>query len=336
MVQSGLVDGLLYPDQLESEAAKAVGSNVGMRHAALDAPGQREERWTPPPKIAVVRVEGDILGGEGGQDPFGAVHVAGAGPIARRIRQAADDPSVKAIVVRIDSPGGDGNASDLIWRELVRARKEKKKPVVASMGDVAASGGYYVAAGADEIFAEPSTVTGSIGVFIGHFDAEQLYGKLGLHMVTTRRGESADLFSTARDLTDKERGMLQTWVEGFYGQFIGHVAEARGLATAQVDALGRGRVWTGSQALDRKLVDHLGGLKDALDSAKRRAGIAPGDAVEVEDEVSPQLGLTDLALAKALEAVPVPQVMGRAAHAVRLLGEPGTLRAALPFDLEVR
>src|SRR5205085_10446964 len=110
---------------------------------------------------------------------------------ARQIHAAADDGQVAAIVVRVDSPGGDGTASDLIWRELVRARKEKKKPVIASMGDVAASGGYYVAAGADEIFAEPGTVTGSIGVFIGHFDATALFDKLGLNLTTVKRGRSA-------------------------------------------------------------------------------------------------------------------------------------------------
>jgi protease-4 len=239
-------------------------------------------------------------------------------------------------VVRIDSPGGDGNASDLIWRELVRARKEKKKPVVASMADVAASGGYYVAAGADEIWAEPQTITGSIGVFVGHFDAEELYGKLGLHMVTVRRGASADLFSTARDLTDRERATLQGWVEGFYSQFLDRVAEARKMDKAEVDKVARGRVWTGEQALQRKLVDHLGGLDDAIAAARERAGISAGDEIEVVDEVSAQVGLSDLAVAKALEGVKLPSVLSRAMRAARLVGEPNTIRAILPFDLEVR
>src|SRR5205823_15040508 len=127
---------------------------------------------------------------------------------------------VSAFVGRVDCPAGDGTASDLLWRELVRARKEKQKPVIASMGDVAASGGYYVAAGADAIFAEPATITGSIGVFIGHFDASVLFGKLGLNLETVKRGASADLFSPNRSLTEREKKTLQNWVDSFYDGFV--------------------------------------------------------------------------------------------------------------------
>ena len=331
-VKEGLVDGLLYPDQLEEETGKVLGAKAGLERLALDEPDRRNERWGSPPKVVVVRVEGNILRGEGGSDPFGTVRIAGSGPIARKIRQAADDPGVAAIVVRIDSPGGDGNASDLIWRELVRARKEKKKPVVASMGDVAASGGYYVAAGADEIFAEPQTITGSIGVFAGHFNLHELYSGLGLNLTTVKRGESADLFSTARPLTDKERAMFQGWVEGFYSTFLDRVAEGRKLDKAEVDKVARGRVWTGAQALERKLVDRLGGLDDAIASARQRAGV---DDAEVIDQVSPQVGLSDLAMAGTLTSLPLFSSWARAARAAAIVGEPGTLRAILPYDLEV-
>jgi len=334
-VQAGLIDGLVYPDQLEEEAGRILGGKVSLQRVSTSQPSRREVRWGGRAKIAVVPVTGDIIRGEGGRDPFGVVRVAGSDSIARRIRQAADDPFVAAIVVRIDSPGGDGNASDLIWRELVRARKEKKKPVIASMGDVAASGGYYVAAGADEIFADPGTITGSIGVFVGHFDAQELLGKLGLNFVTVKRGESADLFHPNRALTDAERKTLQAWVDSFYQEFVGRVAEARGLSRAEVDKVAQGRVWTGSQALERKLVDRLGGFEEALAEAKRRAGLSPDEEVELEDEEAVAVELSDFAGASALDAVPM-RLAPRALRALRLLGEPGTMRAALPFDLEVQ
>jgi protease-4 len=334
-VQAGLIDGLAYPDQLEEEAGKLLGGTTTLRKVGTDEPARRDLRWGERPRIAVVRVVGTIARGEGSRDPFGAVRVVGSEPIGRQIRRAADDPRVAAIVVRIDSPGGDGTASDLIWRELIRARKEKGKPVIASMGDVAASGGYYVAAGADAIFAEPGTVTGSIGVFIGHFDAEGLLGKLGLNLETVKRGASADLFTPNRALSEAERKTLQTWVDGFYDEFLARVSQARGLSRTEVDRIAQGRVWTGAQALERKLVDRLGGLEDALAEAKRRAGLSPDDEVELDDEESVEVDLTDFAGLTALDLAPMG--MGpRAIRALRLLGEPGTLRAAMPFDLEVQ
>jgi protease-4 len=246
-------------------------------------------------------------------------------------------------VVRIDSPGGDGNASDLIWRELRRARKEKGKPVVASMGDVAASGGYYVAAGCDDIFAEPSTITGSIGVFFPKFDASELYEKLGVHMETVKRGASADLFGTNRPFTASEKATLQEWVDSFYEQFVERVAEARKLTREQVDAVARGRVWTGNQALERKLVDRLGGLQDALAFAGERAGLQAGDEVDVEDHGrAATLELSSIGAAALGSELPlallgeVPRREAtRALKALSLLGEPGTLRAVLPFVIEV-
>jgi protease-4 len=331
-LEAGLLDGLVYPDQLEEEVGKLLGGKISLEKTGLEPPALRETQWGVRPRITVVRVEGNILRGEGRRDPLGAVKVAGSEPIARRIRRAADDPEVKAIVVRIDSPGGDGTASDLIWRELVRARKEKKKPVIASMGDVAASGGYYVAAGADEIWAEPSTITGSIGVFVGHFNLQELYGKLGLTLTTLKRGESADIFSTARDLNDGERRTLQTWVENFYDQFVDRVAEARGLSREQVHAVAQGRVWTGAQAQERKLVDRLGSFEEAVQAAKKRAGIS--GEVDLDDEIEAQLDVEDLTLSGGVLST-VPGA-ARAVRALQLLGEPGTVRAILPYDLEVR
>ncbi|HWE22776.1 MAG TPA: signal peptide peptidase SppA [Myxococcales bacterium] len=327
----GLVDAVLYPDQLEQEVGKLIGGRVKLDKIGTEPEARRSVRWAPPPKVAVVRVEGDIARGQGGSDPLGVVEVAGSETIARRIHRLADDSSVKAIVVRIDSPGGDGNASDLIWRELVRAR-EKGKPVVASMGDVAASGGYYVAVAADQIYAEPSTITGSIGVFIGKFDLEELYRTLGLKLVTNKRGKSADLFSTARMMTPEERTMMQQWVDASYALFVERVAQGRHMPRERVAELARGRVWSGQQALERGLVDKLGGFRDAIAAAKVRAGIAPDDPVVVDDP-----GKREVSVAPVLQFLPgaLKSISERTVRALSLLGEPGTVRAALPFDLEV-
>jgi len=328
-LQAGLVDGLLYPDQLEEEASKVLGHKEALVKTSVEPEDVRDVRWGLRRKIEVIRVEGDIVRGEGVRDPFGAVDVAGSDAIARRIRQAADDPQVAAIVVRIDSPGGDATASDLIWRELVRARKEKKKPVIASMGDTAASGGYYVAVGADTILAEPSTITGSIGVFLGHFDASALFDKLGLQFTTVKRGVSADIFNPDRGLSDEERKTLQAWVDESYDTFLDRVAQARNMQKPEVDEIARGRVWTGAQALERKLIDRFGSLGDAIATAKVRAGALDADVV---DEVPLNVQLTDVA---GLSMTLPPGIAPRALHALHLLGDSGAVQAALPCDLEI-
>ena len=210
--------------------------------------------------------------------------------------------------------------------------KEKGKPIVVSMGDVAASGGYYVAVAADEIYALPSTITGSIGVFIGKFDLEELYRSLGLNFVTNKRGKSADLFSTTRALSGDERRMMQQWVDAFYVQFLDRVAQGRHLSRERVGELAGGRVWSGQQALERGLVDKLGGLRQAIQAAKVRAGIGPEEAVTLDDP-----GKREVSVAPVLELLP-GALRPMSSHTVRafsLLGAPGTVRAALPFDLEV-
>ncbi len=344
-VNGGLFDALGYPGELEEEVAKALGKKVPLREVSLPGGNERKVRWGSLPRIALIRVEGTISSGASQGDVLGLMASVGSDSVVKQIRRAADDPRVRAIVVRIDSPGGDGNASDLIWRELQRARKEKHKPVVASMGDVAASGGYYVAVGCDEIFAEPSTITGSIGVFSAKIDASELYEKLGLHFETVKRGQSADLLGTTRPSTDAERKTLQAWVDSFYEQFVARVAEGRKLTPEQVDKVGRGRVWSGQQAQEQGLVDKLGGLEDAIASAAARAGLHAGDELEVDDHGRAEaLELSQLAAAAvgpaqlfgaALGGVPRREAV-RALRAVSLLGEPGTVRAVLPYVIEVR
>ena len=350
-VESGLLDGAVYPDRLEEAVGKVLGVTQGeqrvpLRKIGTEAGALRETRWGARPKVVVIRVEGEI-GLEAGAGLLGGGGQSGR-EIARRIHRAADDPAVVALVVRIDSPGGDGNASDLIWRELVRARKEKGKPVVASMASVAASGGYYVAAGADAIWAEPSTVTGSIGVFAGRFDASELFSKLGVTAATVKTSASADWMEPNRSLTDAERRRLQSMVDEFYEGFVAKVAEARKLTPEAVDKVARGRVWTGAQAQGKGLVDHLGGLQEALVEAKRRAALAADADVEVVDEPADGAGALQRASSAAEElwsgaaarALGLPPALtsgplGAALRALSGLGASGAVQARLPYELDV-
>jgi protease-4 len=188
-------------------------------------------------------------------------------------------PTVDAVVLRVDSPGGSGSASDLIWREVVRLNEAK--PVVVSMGSLAASGGYYVACPAATIVANPGTITGSIGVFILLWDISELYAKIGISKEIVKRGKLADLFTTFRGRTEEEMALVEKMAQGFYQGFIEKVAEGRKMPVEKVDALGQGRVWTGRQAKEKGLVDELGGLRKAIGLAKEKIGLKPEEPVRV-------------------------------------------------------
>jgi protease IV len=277
---AGLVDEVLWPDELEGWARRVAGRRLHRSGRYRPDPEREAQRWGRPAIVQVIRLEGVIAGGVT-RDPFGGRGgIAGAESVARQLRRAAEDREVKAIVLRIDSPGGDGLASDLVWREVVRARR-RGKPVIASMGDVAASGGYLVAAGADAIVAEPSTITGSIGVFAAKPDLSGLLGKLSIRREALARGENAQLLALGKAWTASERRVLEKQIQAFYGVFLDRVAEGRKLTRAEVEALAGGRVWTGRQAFDRRLVDRLGTLADAVALAREKAGLGAGDLVEV-------------------------------------------------------
>jgi len=273
--------------------------------------------------------------GESSSALFGGGSVAGADTIARGLRHAARDASVRAIVLRVDSPGGVGMAADAIWREVERARK--KKPVVVSMGDAAASGGYYIAMNGDAIVAQPGTVTGSIGVFSGKFSMRGLYEKLGLSQETVRRGRNAGLFSTWEPWTEEQRGKIRSLNEAFYDVFITKAAEGRNRTREEIDAVAQGRVWTGEQALEVGLVDQLGGLAAAVAVAREKAGIPTGR--EVSLVVLPERkGLLGTLMQRQDEAIAL-DVLGPGAGAVLRwairLGGQGPL-ARLPYDLQIR
>lgn len=231
-------------------------------------------------KIAVIYASGTIVSGKGEPDEIGSES------LSQTIRKAREDEKVKAVVLRVNSPGGDALASEVIWREMELCKKVK--PVVVSMGDVAASGGYYISCGADTIVAQPNTVTGSIGVFGLFFNLQKMFNnKLGVTFDTYRTGQYSDIGSGIRSLTDAERQIYQNAVERVYSTFTKRVADGRKMAIADVDSLGQGRVWSGSDALASGLVDVMGGLEDAIKIAANMAGVSNYRLSELPEEKDP-------------------------------------------------
>jgi protease-4 len=220
-----------------------------------------------------VVVDGSITDGENRDVPILNIHTTGARTVVAAIRRMAEDPTVAAIVLRIDSPGGSASASDRIWRAVRRARRHK--PVVASMGAVAASGGYYVASAADEIVADPSTLTGSIGIFFGKVDFAELASRLGVGVEQLARGRRAGATSLFRPFTDDEREALRAQITYFYRLFLRRVATGRGMTPEEVDALGQGHIYSGDRALRLHLVDRLGGFVTAVARARSLADLPP-------------------------------------------------------------
>ena len=273
------------PSAPEELLAHGLVDEVATFEATVEALGKREvveadvyARVTPEgvgfqPKatFAIVQGVGPVVVGEGSFS--GGQSVMASDTLAEAIRDAADDAQVKAIVLRIDSPGGSPLASDLIW-QAIRAARSKGKPVVASLSDVAASGGYYVASAADAIVSQPQTLTGSIGVFVIRPVLAGLFEKLGVTVEPLTRGARADLLLSTVPLSAETRAVLRQDVEHTYQRFVARVAEGRGLASAAVDQVGRGRVWTGAQAKEVGLVDRLGGVPEAVLAAKEKVGLA--------------------------------------------------------------
>jgi protease-4 len=227
------------------------------------------------PTIAVVTMHGPIVSGRGGPQllPFGNSSVGGD-TIAAALREAAADDSVSAVVLRVDSPGGSVTGSETVWRQVDRVR-DAGKPVVASMGAVAASGGYYVSMAADAIVANPGTITGSIGVVTGKLVARELKDRLGVGSDSVRTNPNADAWSINRPFTDEQRERVEAEADLFYTDFVERVAAGRKLSVEAVDAIARGRVWTGADAKERGLVDELGGLRTAINRAKVLSGLEP-------------------------------------------------------------
>ena len=343
-VRTRLADEVVDPAQLERAGAALVPEG---RWAGPYWPPAPERRWGEPRRIAVIPIIGSITGGKSRSDPFGFGRSAGSDTVQRALHDAESDPRVAAIVLRVDSGGGDASASDIMYRSVLRARA--RKPVVASMGDSAASGGYYAAMGADWVFAEPTTLTGSIGVFVLKPALEGLAHKLGINVETLRRGPMSEILGLMRPWTAVEQAAAQRWVDEFYAGFVREVARNRKLETPAVDTVARGRIWSGSDALARGLVDALGGLPEAIAEARRRAGVPESEELTLVTYGGPvgvlaALGgengvLTQLGVTAGERDAPEPEALQRLAREVGLpslfLLEPG-MKAALPFEIQVR
>ena len=300
-VESGLIDRIGFRDEAYARIAELVGAKgispeTGdadddgapprlflSRYARATGPGGSRPTMPgrgPKGTIAVVTLAGPIVSGRGGSRvPFGSSN-AGGDTIAAALREAAADDSVSAIVLRVDSPGGSVTASETIWREVKKARQHGK-PVVASMGAVAASGGYYVSMGADAIVANAGTITGSIGVITGKLVARDLKDRLGVGSDAVRTNANADAWSINAPFTPEQHAQVEAEADLFYNDFVQRVADGRHLSVEDVDAVARGRVWTGADALEHGLVDELGGLRTAVRRAKVLAGLDQDDKVRV-------------------------------------------------------
>jgi protease IV len=311
----GLVDGLMYRDEVYDQARKEAGPDATLlylqryqRSQSLSdlprrlgssiqgiAPGQHERY------VATIYAQGAIRHGRSGRGgPGGGM---GSDTVAAALRAAGSDEGARAVVLRVNSPGGSYTASDVIWREVVKLRAAGK-PVVVSMGDVAASGGYFISAPADVIVVQPGTITGSIGVFMGKPVLRELFGRAGVttDSITDAAGAaSATMFSSSRPFSDAEWARINEWLDAVYADFTEKVASGRRMSAEQVHELARGRVWTGADAIANGLADEAGGLGEATAIARKRAGL-PEDAPV---RVYPRLGALDqLRPAESSEARP--------------------------------
>lgn len=305
----------------------------------LAAAGDRED-VSDEVRIAVIHVAGTIVPGRSTADPL-AGDLAGSETIVRRLERARKDDRVRAVVLRVDSPGGSALASDLILREVERVRRTK--PVVVSMAGTAASGGYYVGMSADRVFADPLSVTGSIGVFVLRPNFAGTFERLDVNVETYTRGENAALFDPSRPWTAAQRALVQETLDRFYDRFVQRVADGRGLTVEEADAAARGRVWSGERALAAGLVDELGGQAEAIAAAADLAGIDPAVRPRIVT-FQPTPGPLDRMLANLLSGeraatlLPLPEDLvevGRAASRWTVLAD-GRPQFALPWSLRVR
>ena len=270
-IANRLVDASIPKDLLEARIFDLIGTHV---YFDAEYPKEivRHRRYIDSPSVAVVHIDGDLVDGESLDIPILNIKMTGAKTVTEVLRRIGADNRIRAVVLRIDSPGGSAMASDIIWREVAALRREK--PVVASMGTMAASGGYYIASAADKIYADAVTLTGSIGIYYGKADFSALLSRVGVSPHTYKLGEHADMQSWTRPYTESEREQILRQISQFYSLFLQRVAEGRnnGFTSKDVDALGQGRIWSGTDAKFHKLTDEIGGYTDAVKHARSLIG----------------------------------------------------------------
>jgi protease-4 len=350
--EAGLIDETLYRDDLE----KQIKSQLGYKDADAFTPVRGADYRDVSPeslglnegeRIAVIYGTGTIGSGTSENSPSGEQSI-GSDTVSKALNDAAADKTIKAIVLRVDSPGGSGLASDIIWHAVEAANQ--KKPVVVSMADVAASGGYYISAAASKIIAEPSSITGSIGVVAGKPVMRGLYDWLGVSNEYVLRGKNAGMFRETEKFSDDERAKFEDWIKTtYYQDFVPKVAKGRKKDPQSVDSVGQGRVWTGAQAKDRGLVDDFGGLDKAIEVAKELAKIPKDKGVERVILPYPQTflqqllsGANDNSNTKVEQqraiAAALPEDAKRALRYMALMDKMrnGEVMLLMPFDIRVR
>jgi len=306
-LEEGLVDGLGYRDEVYDQLHKEAGPDATLlylqryqrSHALTDLP-RRLQKNPHERFVAMVYAHGAIRHGRSGRGGPGGGGGMGSDTVAAALRAAAGDERARAVVLRVNSPGGSYTASDVIWREVVRVRAAGK-PVVVSMGDVAASGGYFISAPADVIVAQPGTITGSIGVILGKPVLRDMFGRAGVRTDTIAEGANATMFSSSRPFSDEEWERINVWLDAVYADFTEKVAAGRRMSAERVHELGRGRVWTGADAVANGLADETGGMSDAIAVARKRGGLPDSAPVRVYPRLGP---LDQLRPAESSEARP--------------------------------
>ncbi|KQS36916.1 signal peptide peptidase SppA [Pedobacter sp. Leaf194] len=284
-----MIDGLKYKDEILEELKAISGKTKKQNISSVsvnDYAKNNSATGSGKDKVAVIYANGEITGGEGSDNQIGSER------ISRAIRKARLDDDIKAIVLRVNSPGGSALASDVIWREIVLTKKEK--PVIASFGDVAASGGYYIGCAADSIFVQPNTITGSIGVFgiIPNFQ-NLMTNKLGITFDGVKTGKYADIMATNRPMTEGERFIIQNELNRIYSGFVSRVADGRKKSKSYIDSIGGGHVWIGTDAVQIGLADRIGSFNDAIKSAAKKAKLRDYKVVEYPDVIDPLKSLLE-------------------------------------------